>query len=240
MAAPHVTGVAALLWAAHPNATVAQVRKAIFGSTIPVRGVQYGRVDAARALGALDHETAADAGALRLSRDELAFAVRPGRLPRAQTITVHIEGGGSTPFTAAADAKWILLSRTEAETPARLSVRVDPATLAPGRNEAHVTFAVEGRTAANLTVAAQVGNVPLVSVHGDGCELREGAVHARAGAGCALASVDGDTAAARWVLPDGAQLPGGRMYGQFVRRGEFQVMVSSDDGLTEAVPVVIE
>ena len=65
-------------------------------------------------------------------------------------------------------------------------------------------------------------------------------MHARAGAGCALASVDGDTAAVQWMLPDGAQVPGGRMYGQFVRRGEFQVVLSSDDGVTDAVPVVIE
>src|SRR5438270_696082 len=96
------------------------------------------------------------------------------------------------------------------------------------------------KAAATLTVAAQVGSVPLVSVQGDGCQLRDGAVHARAGAGCALASVDGDTAAVRWMLPDGAQVAGGRMYGQFVRRGEFQVMLSSDDGVTDALPVVIE
>ena len=103
-----------------------------------------------------------------------------------------------------------------------------------------MTFAVDGKAAATLTVAAQVGSVPLVSVQGDGCQLRDGAVHARAGAGCALASVDGDTAAVRWMLPDGAQVAGGRMYGQFVRRGEFQVMLSSDDGVTDALPVVIE
>jgi len=240
MAAPHVAGIASLLWACHPNATVAQVRKAILGSSIPVRGVQYGRVDAARALAALDQETATETGGLRLSREELSFAVRPGRFPRTQTITVHTEGGGSTAFTAAADAKWVLLSKTEAETPVRLSVRIDPSGLAAGRNEAHVAFTVDGKTAARLAIAAQVGSAPPLSVQGDGCELRDGAVHARAGAGCALASVDGDTAAVQWMLPDGAQVPGGRMYGQFVRRGEFQVVLSSDDGVTDAVPVVIE
>jgi subtilisin family serine protease len=240
MAAPHVAGIAALLWAAHPQASVAQVRKAILGSTVPVRGVQHGRVDASRALAALDRETTPDAPALRLSRDALAFAVRYGRLPRAQTITIHTEGGGSTPFTATADAKWVLLSKTEAETPARFSVRIDPAAMAPGRNEAHVSFAVDGKAAARLTVAAQVGSIPIVSVQGDGCELRDGAVHARAGAGCAVASADGDTAEVRWVLPDGAQVAGGRLYGQFVRRGEFEMTLSSDDGVTDAVPVVIE
>src|SRR5207244_11256063 len=113
MAAPHVAGIAALLWAAHPNATVAQVRKATFGSSVPVRGVQHGRVDAARALAALDHEGATDTAGLRLSREELSFAVRPGRFPRTQTITVHTEGGGSTAFTAAADGTWVLVSQVE-------------------------------------------------------------------------------------------------------------------------------
>src|SRR5438132_8131821 len=48
MASPHVAGVAALLWAAHPNASLEQVRKAILSSAVPMTGVQHGRVDAAR------------------------------------------------------------------------------------------------------------------------------------------------------------------------------------------------
>src|SRR5436853_208035 len=40
MAAPHVSGLAALLWSVHPDATLAQVRKAILGSGVPVKGVQ--------------------------------------------------------------------------------------------------------------------------------------------------------------------------------------------------------
>jgi hypothetical protein len=30
------------------------------------------------------------------------------------------------------------------------------------------------------------------------------------------------------------------LYGQFVRRGEFQVLLSSEEGATDTVPVVIE
>src|SRR4029077_7797248 len=40
MAAPHVAGLAALLWSVHPKATLAQVRKAIVASAVPMKGVQ--------------------------------------------------------------------------------------------------------------------------------------------------------------------------------------------------------
>ena len=42
------------------------------------------------------------------------------------------------------------------------------------------------------------------------------------------------------MLPDGAQVSGTRLYGQFLRRGEFELVLGSDDGVTDAVPVVIE
>jgi subtilisin family serine protease len=240
MAAPHVAGLAALLWATHPGATLAKVRKAIVDSAAAVRGVQHGRVDAMRALAVLDRDAAPDAASLKLSREALTFNVRTGRTPRAQTITVHTEGGGATAFTAAADQPWIVPSRTNGETPARISIRVDPAGLRSERSEGHINFTAEGKAVATLKVTAQTGAAPLVTVQGEGCELREGKLHARAGAGCALASTDGDTADVTWMLPDGAQVSGGRMYGQFVRRGEFQVVVGSSDGAADAVPVVIE
>jgi hypothetical protein len=240
MAAPHVAGLAALLWATHPDATLAQVRKAIFDSTVAVRGIQHGRVDAMRALAALDRDAAPGTASLKLSRDALTFTVRPGRTPRAQTITLHTDGGGATAFTAAADQPWIVPSKTKAETPARISIRVDPAGLRSERSEGYVTFTAEGKSVARLKVTAQAGAPPLVAVQGVGCDLREGKLHARAGAGCALASADGETADVTWVLPDGAQVSGGRMYGQFVRRGEFQLVLASSEGDADSIPVVIE
>ena len=36
------------------------------------------------------------------------------------------------------------------------------------------------------------------------------------------------------------QVSGARLYGQFVRKGEFQVLVSSDEGEVDPLPVVIE
>ncbi len=239
MAAPHVSGLAALLWSVHPDATMAQVRKAILASGIPVKGVQQGRIDATRALAALDAETTGTATALKLSRDQLAFAVRPGRVPRAQTVSVRKAEGGTVAFTVAADAKWIVLSRTGAETPARLSVRVDPKGLGGGKHEGHVAFTA-GDASARLTVTAQVGNVPLVAVQGEGCALSEGKLRVRAGAGCAVVAADGASPGVQWTLPGGAQVAGSQLFGQFVRRGEFEMLLSSDEGAVDAVPVVIE
>lgn len=239
MAAPHVSGLAALLWSVHPDATLAQVRNAILASGVPVNGVQHGRIDAGRALAALDGETTGTAAALKLSRDQLSFAVRPGRVPRAQTIAVGKAGGGTVAFTAAADAKWIVLSRIDGETPARLSVRVDPKGLGAGKHEAQVVFTA-GTASARLAVTAQVGNVPLVAVQGEGCALSEGKLRVRAGAGCALTAADGASPGVQWTLPGGAQVGGSQLFGQFVRRGEFVMLLSSDEGAVDSVPVVIE
>ena len=40
--------------------------------------------------------------------------------------------------------------------------------------------------------------------------------------------------------PGGAEVAGPRLYGQFVRRGEFQVLYSRDEGEVDALQVVIE
>jgi subtilisin family serine protease len=239
MAAPHVSGLAALLWSVHPDATLEQVRRAIVTSGVPVKGVQGGRIDAPRALAALDGDLAGGAATLELSRDQLAFAVRPGRTPRAQTISLRKAGGGTVAFTAAPDAKWILLSKTEGQTPARLSVRIDPKGLGEGKHEGHLAFTAAGASV-RLTVIAQVGNLPLLAVQGDGCAFSEGKLRARAGAGCALAAADGASPGMGWTLPGGAQVAGGQLYGQFLRRGEFQLLLASDEGEVDAVPVVIE
>ena len=239
MAAPHVAGLAALLWSVHPKATLAQVRKAILASAIPMKGVQSGRIDAPRALALLDEETGTEPTALKLSRSELRFTVRPGKAPKAQTMTVHANGSARM-VTVAADASWIVVSRGELETPARIGVRVDPQKLAAGTHQGHVTFTPESGPAAQLTVIAQVGNVPLVAVRGEGCALVDGTLRARAGAGCAVVAADGEGANVRWTLPGGTEASGASLYGQFVRRGDYQVVLRSPEGSTDALPVVIE
>ena len=44
----------------------------------------------------------------------------------------------------------------------------------------------------------------------------------------------------QWRLPGGALVQGGRVYGQFVRRGEYQVEVTASEDAVESVPVVVE
>jgi len=153
---------------------------------------------------------------------------------------VHAERGGVVPVTVHSDSSWVLVPKAQPETPARIAVRIDPQGLAPGEHRARVTFTSEDDSTATLAVVAQVGEAAAVSIRGEWCRLVEGKVVVRAGAGCALVAVDGEAAGVQWTLPGGAQASGARLYGQFVRRGEFQVMLSSDEGVTDAVPVVIE
>jgi len=239
MATPHVAGLAALLWSAHPNASLEQVRKAILASGVKVAGVEQGRVDASRAMAALEDGGDGDA-VLKVSRQALTFKARPGRVPRAQTISVSAQGGGARKFTAQADEKWIVLAKTSGQTPARFAIRIDAAKLPAGTHQARVTFTPDKGASVAVQVAAVMGDGPAVAVTGAGCELREGKLYVKSGAGCAVRAVDGEAAGVRWELPGGTHVSGGQMYGQFVRRGQFEVKLSSDEGATDTLPVVIE
>jgi hypothetical protein len=240
MAAPHVSGLAALLWSVHPQATLAQVRKAIVASGVMVKGVQGGRIDASRALAALDAELGdRPAAALKLSRDRITFAVRPGRSPRAQTVSIRAERGGAVSFTAVADSPWILPGTDKGETPARISIRVDPAGLHAARQEGHVALSGEDGSKATLGVVAQAGSGPALGVRGEGCAVTGDALRVRAGSGCSLIAGDPE-ASVRWTLPDGTQISGGQLHGQFVRPGSYQILVASDEDAEDAVPVIIE
>jgi hypothetical protein len=240
MASAHVAGLAALLWAAHPDASLQDVRRAILASAVPMDGVLHGRVDAARALFALEIASG-QTGSLKLSAGALSFRSRPGRIPRPQSISLRAEGGGARKWTAKADAAWIVLRQTTGETPARVQVRVDPSKLAAGKHTGSVILQDAAGERQALAVSLQIGSAPIVAVQGDGCALREdGKLHARAGSGCVLSAADGEAATVQWRLPGGEEASGARLYGQFVRRGEFQVLVSADEGEVDPLPVVIE
>ena len=240
MASAHVAGVAALLWAAHPNASLAQVREAILSSALPVAGVVHGRVDAARALAALDR-TGGDPGALALSRDALSFSARPGRLPRAQTVSLRARSGGRHRFTAEADAQWIVLRQLKGTTPARIVLRVDPRGLPAGNYAGTVTFTDEAGATLPLGLSLRLGEAPAIAVNGQGCRLAaDGKLHVRAGSGCTLTASEGESATVQWRLPGGEEVRGARLYGQFARRGEFEVLFSKDEGAVDPLPVVIE
>jgi len=240
MAGAYVAGLAALLWAAHPEASLQDVRRAILASAVPMDGVLHGRVDAARALSALEIASS-QTGSLKLSAGALSFRSRPGRIPRPQSISLRAEGGGARKWTAEADANWIVLRQTMGETPARVQVRVDPSKLAAGKHTGGVILRDAAGERQALAVSLQIGSAPIVAVRGDGCALREdGKLHARAGSGCVLSAADGEAATVQWRLPGGEEASGARLYCQFVRRGEFQVLVSADEGEVDPLPVVIE
>jgi len=247
MAAPHVTGLAALLWAARPEAKLEDVRRAILSSAAAVAGVKNGRVDAARAMAALlEGAPGPSAGGLLLSRNSLLFTSSRGRVPRAQTVSLRAEGGEAKRWTARPDAPWVRLTAEHGETPSRLSVHADPAGLGPGEHLAHVRVEADEDPghAALLEVKLRVGDAPAVAANGTGCAMRDGRLHVDRGATCKLAVPglgDGATSSSvQWRLPGGAVVQGGSMYAQFISRGEYQLELSGSEDGVDAVSVVVE
>jgi len=243
MAAPHVSGAAALLWSARPGATLAQVKKALLESA----GRPDKKIDVAKALDALDGTGSAgdEPAAPHLSRTKLEFAAAAGKTPRAQTITVRQEGGGSRQWDAKADAAWIQLPKTSGEAPARLTVRIDPAGLASGTHSGHVALSWSDQPSARtvLDVSVRVGAGPDIAVDGP-CALRSDGLHVPAGSSCAISVAGlapGVTASSvQWRLPGGEVVRGGLWYGRFVRRGTYDLQVTASEQGTDGIAVVVE
>lgn len=245
MAAPHVAGLAALLWAAEPGATLSQVREAILSSAISTPGARRGRIDAGRALAALEAGGRGGPGGLLLSRARLSFRSGGAKAPRAQVISVRAAAGGARGWKASADAPWIKLPKSEGTTPSRLAVQVDPAGLPAGSHEGHVRIADQrGGGAATLTVALRISSRSAALATGAGCAERGGVIHVKAGTSCTLSAPgfepDAASAAVEWRLPGGAVALGPRLFGRFVRRGSYTLRVDSTEGGPEEIPVVVE
>jgi subtilisin family serine protease len=246
MATPHVAGAAALLWSARPDATLSQVKKALLeGAT----GAEK-KIDVAKAMDALLGGGGGSGGgpqpvAPHLSRTKLDFVATSGKTPRAQTITVRVEGGGSKKWTAKADAGWIQVAKASGDTPSRLTIRVNPAGLSNGSHSGHISlaWADQPSAAATLNVGAQVGSGPAIAVEGP-CSLRDEALHVPAGSSCAI-SVAGlaqgvVSSSVQWRLPGGEVVQGGRWYGRFARRGTYDLQVSASEQGTDGIAVVVE
>jgi subtilisin family serine protease len=247
MAAPHAAGLAALLFSARRQASLGEVRDAILSSAWPVSGAKRGRIDASRATAALLRDPGAgSAGALLLSRDLLFFTSSRGRSPYAQTVSLRAQNGAARRWIARPDAPWIRLRADQGETPARLTIRVDPTGLARGDHEGQVRIEAADRAAEFiiLRVRLHVGDAPAVAANGSGCAVQGGTLHVRRGSTCMLALTGlgaGATASSvQWRLPGGALVDGGRLVGQFVRRGEFQLEVNASEDASDAIPVVVE
>ena len=248
MAAPHVAGLAALLWSARPQATLEDIRRAIMSSAASVPGVKNGRIDAARAMASLlGGGPGSSSGALVLSRESLVFTSSRGHVPRAQTVSVRAEGGEAKKWTARADARWIRLTADHGETPSRLSVHADPAGLGPGEHLGRVRVESDDDPAhaVMLEVKLRVGDAPALAANGSGCAMREdGRLHVDRGATCKLGvpglGTGATASSVQWRLPGGAVVQGGSMYAQFVSRGEYQLELSGSEEGVEVVPVVVE
>jgi len=86
MAAPHVSGVAALLSAAYPQATVSQLKAAILGSAVPIpsltgRTLTGGLLNAKNALDWMNHGTVAGGGQVRfVTNGDIDLATAAGSL----------------------------------------------------------------------------------------------------------------------------------------------------------------
>ena len=248
MAAPHVSGLAALLWSAVPDATLAEVRDAILASGVPVAGVRHGRIDAGRALAALEasHLGSGGGGALVLSRGALSFTAAGGSVPRAQTVPVREQDGAARKVAISSSAGWLLPGAAEKTTPFRLSLRADPSGLKAGTHHGTVTLTAGGATT-TLAVSLQVGGAlageagPQAS--GPGCAVTSGTLHVAAGSLCALVapgfSSDAVDPGVRWTLPGGAVALGSTLHARFPRRGAFTLLVDDGAGPRE-VPVSIE
>ena len=139
------------------------------------------------------------------------------------------------------DAQWIVPRQLKGWTPARIVLRVDPRGLPSGNYAGTVLFTDEAGATLPLGLTLRIGGAPAVAVTGDGCRMAaDGKLHARAGAGCTLAASEGESATVQWRLPGGEEVRGTRLFGQFVRRGEFQILYSKDEGAVDLLPVVIE
>jgi hypothetical protein len=239
--------LAALLWSARPQAKLDDIRNAILASAAPVAGTKRGRIDAARAMAALvGGSGGGSVGGFILSRSSLQFTSARGQVPRTQTISLRAEGGSVRRWTARADARWLRLGTDQGETPAWLSVHVDPSGLAPGDYVAHVRIEAPEAPAefAVLEVKLRVAAATSVAVAGAGCAMRDGRLHVERGSTCMLATpgmgVGATAPSVQWRLPGGATVSGGAMYGQFTRAGEYQVEVSATEDGAERLAVVVE
>jgi subtilisin family serine protease len=247
MASAHVAGLAALLWAARPEATLEQVRSAILSSSEPLPGTRYGRIDAARALDALaEGGRGARPGRLVLSRDRLVFNPALAGAPPPRSVAVRAEGGGARRFTIRTDAGWIRFARSSGITPSRLLLSVDP-TLAPaGEREANVRVVPEGdeASAVQLTVALKPRGERTALAAGAACEMRGRVAHVRRGTVCRLTAPGFEEGVAApgvsWQLPGGTTARGAQLFARFSRPGRFGLRVSAASGGPEEVQVVVD
>ncbi|MBS2021333.1 MAG: S8 family serine peptidase [Deltaproteobacteria bacterium] len=221
MATPFVSGLAALLWSAHPEATAANVKEAIVQSAKKVSGVSAGRIDAAAALTALDGlvKSPTDA-ALTVSRDAVELTSTPDGSARAQVVSVRAEGGLGVPVQAKASAAWLHLPRPSGTTPMRLTIDADAAGLAVGDHAGTVTITpAGGGKALKVSVTLHVTQKARIVASGAACAFEGDTLHVTVGTVCVLDASALPPGDSEWLL-DGIHLATGpKLVGVFSHLG---------------------
>ncbi len=242
MATGFVSGLAALLFAAHPGATVAQVRDALLSSAIATDFTQNGRIDAARALAALSGSE--PTGGIVLSRSSLEFNLAAGSGSHAQSISIRSQTGEVLALSATSSAVWATPARTHYTTPSRVSIRVDPTGLPPGDHHATLSFITDAGAGVDLEVALHVGSTPAPGAVGTHCGFqRDGALHVERGALCTLVppglAEGASVPQLRWTVPGRAPIASTRLTALFPHVGEFSLGLS-DMNDTATIRVIVE
>gem|GEM_PF-1351725 len=232
VAAPFVSGLAALLFAAHPEKSAAQVREAILDSAIALPGVVFGRIDAGRAMAALERGDTAPS-ALVVSRAALEFSLHDGSPPSAQAISIRSASGAAMQVTATSNATWASTNHRDFTTPARAPIGVDPRGLPAGEHRATIAFTSTSGESVSVQITLHLGPQPEWTSLGNGCAIStDETLHINRGALCTLIAPGHDLSAnapqIAWTVPgdNAARLRGAKLSAIFPKRGAFAIRAS--------------
>ncbi|MDP2661139.1 MAG: S8 family serine peptidase [Dehalococcoidia bacterium] len=153
-AAPHVAGLANLIWSVNPNLTNAQVANIITSTAVDLgppgkdNEYGYGIIDA-RAAVARAADLTANTSAVA------ALAKSGGSEPVTRSLTLST-GALNVPWSAAVGAPWLSISPASGVTPAKVTLSMDPGSLGAGRHQSDVTFSASGPEVSRQTVTANL------------------------------------------------------------------------------------
>ncbi len=236
LAAGLVSGAAALLFAARPRATAAEVNRALLAGAIAVPGVKAGRLDANRALASLESVAAAEPASLLVSNPRLELSGDDLTPPRLRTLAIRSGSGEPIAVSIASSASWLQVSRASFITPGRTRVSIDPRGLAAGDHQAQLSIASTSGPAIQVQVLFHQGPRSRAAALGAGCSAgNDGLIQIRRGSVCTLlapgANLDARAPAIAWTLPDGTLRRGDRLTAFFPQRGGFSLQVGSGGDL---------
>jgi len=112
-------------------------------------------------------------GRFYTSQNLMAFSLQAGGAAQTQPIGVGTNDLSVVDFTVSSDAPWLTATATAGNTPASINVQADPALLAAGPYEGHVTLTPAGGLGAvTVTVTAVVSDAaPMLGAAPDSVEI---------------------------------------------------------------------